>query len=155
MRSTMRATPGIRRGHRYAADSPTPGASKATAWIPRAVSSRSNGSARSRLAPSPVTSSSGRPLPRTEVRSRTPSTSTNRIAARSGEGSGERADTGDVPSDDKRLDGLRAFVGVDGLDVGHVPHHVEVEQDAVPAEQVPGLGDDLAGLAGVVHLRDR
>jgi hypothetical protein len=39
-----------------------------------------------------------------------------------------------------------------GLQVGHVPHHVEVQEDAVAAEQVPGLGDDLAGLAGVVHL---
>ena len=65
-----------------------------------------------------------------------------------------RALAGDVASDDEGLDGFGALVGVQGLQVGHVPHHVEVEEDAVAAEQVPGLGDDLAGLAGVVHLGD-
>src|SRR5690242_6765463 len=120
----------MRRGSGYGVDSPIPGASNATACTPRAVSSRSNGAARSRLAPRPVMSSSGRPLPRTDVRSRTPSTSTNRITGWSGQWSGEGADTGDVPADDERLDGLGSFVGVDRLDVGHVPDDVEVEQDA-------------------------
>src|SRR5918999_1336987 len=101
----------MRRGKLYAVDCPTPGASKLIACTPRATSCRSNGSARSRLAPIPVMINSGRPDPRAEVRSRTPSTSTSRIVAWSGEG----ADTGDIPADDQRLDGLGAFVGVDRL----------------------------------------
>src|SRR6266704_5085401 len=147
------AMPGIRRGQAYGVDCPMPGASKLIACKPRPASSRSNGAARSRFAPIPVTSSSGGPDPRTEVRirSRAASISTNRIVRPSG----ERAGTGDVPADDEGLDGLGAFVGVDRLDVGHVPDHVEVKQDAVAAEQVPCLEDDLPGLAGVVHLRDR
>jgi hypothetical protein len=36
------------------------------------------------------------------------------------------------------------------LDVGHVPDGVEVQQDAVAAEQVPGLGEHTSGLRGVV-----
>src|SRR5215831_20158908 len=131
--------PGIRRGQRYGLDSPMPGASKLTACTPRTASARSNGVARSRLAPSPVIRSRGGPDPRTEVRIRTPPASTNRMARPSGEGTG----TGDVPADDERLDGLGAFVGVDRLDVGHMPHHVEVQQDAVAAEQVTRFGDDL------------
>src|SRR5437016_3750002 len=109
----VRAIPGIRRGIRYGVDWPTPGASKLTTVWPRAASSRSNGSARSRLAPIPVINKSGGPDPRTDVRSRTPSTSTNRIVARPDERSDERPDTGDVPPDDQGLDGLGALVGVD------------------------------------------
>src|SRR5215475_4614240 len=143
--------PGIRRGQRYGLDSPMPGASKLTACTPRAASSRSKGVLRSRLAPRPVITSRGDPDPRTAARIRTPPASTNRMARPSGEGTG----TGDVPADDERLDGLGAFVGVNSLDVGHVTHHVEVQQDAIAAEQVSCFGDDLTGLAGVVHLGDR
>src|SRR5260370_42161245 len=106
-----------------------PGASKLIACRPRAASSRSNGTPRSRLAPSPVIISSGGPEPRTEGRSRTPPASTNRMAPASGEGAG----TGDVPADDERLDALCAFGGVDRLPVGPVPHPVDVRQDAVAA----------------------
>src|SRR5437763_1038670 len=120
--------PGIRRGRAYDVDCPTPGASKLIACRPRTASSRSNGALRSRLAPRPVMTSSGGPIPRTEVRSRIRSAlmSANRMV---GGWSGERAGTGDVPADDERLDGLGAFISVDGLDIGHVPHHVEVQQD--------------------------
>src|SRR6476659_5827907 len=132
-------------------------------WTPRRTSAVSKGSARSRPAPMPVISSSAFPLPRVRTRSRAPSTSRNcsRGAGQStvvggavGVGSDEGADTGDVPPDDQGLDGLGGFIGVYRLEVGHVPHDVVVEQDSVAAEQVPGLGDDLAGAAGVVHLRD-
>ena len=54
-----------------------------------------------------------------------------------------------------RVNRLRPLEGVNRLDVGHVPHHVEVEQDPVAAEHVAGLGDHLARLAGVVHLGER
>src|SRR5258708_28288164 len=125
-----------------------PGGSGLIPCRPVAGSGRSKGTARSRLAPSPVIRSSGRPDPRTETRSLTwsASTSTKRIVRSSGEGAG----TGDVPADDERLDGLGALVGVDRLDVGHVPHHVEVEQDPVAAKQIPGLEDDLPCLSGVI-----
>src|SRR5215471_7296064 len=126
---TVRAMPGIRCGQRYGLDSPMPGASKLTACTPRAASSRSNGAPRSRLAPSPVIMRRGGPDPGTAVRIRTPPASTNRMVRPSGESAG----TGDVPADDERLDGLGAFVGVDRLNVGHVPHHVEVQQDAIAA----------------------
>jgi hypothetical protein len=67
--------------------------------------------------------------------------STNRMVRPSGKGAG----TGDVPADDEGLDGLGAFLGAGRVDVGQVPHHVEVQQDAVAAEQVPWFGDNLPG----------
>src|SRR6478735_8720358 len=159
------ATPGIRLGHRYPVDSPTPGASKLIVRLPRVTISRSKGSANSRLAASPVMISSGGPLPRVEVRSRTRSTSRNLMTASSGGvarwfggwpvGSGEGADTGDIPSDDEGLDGLGALVGMQGLDVRQVPYHVVFEQNAIAAQKIPSFGDDLAGSAGVVHLGQR
>src|SRR4051794_21917865 len=112
---------------------------------PCRFSSRSSGADSSRLAPMPVSSRSGAPAPRTEVRSLTPSTSTNRM---DGADSGKGAHARDVLAHDERLDRLGALVGVQGLHVGHVPHHVEVQQYAVAAEQIAGLGDDLTGLAG-------
>src|SRR6478609_1307966 len=128
-------------------------------WNPRATIWSSNGSASSRLAPMPVISSSGSPVPRTRTRSRTSSTWMNRWSAAAGSRgpvrSDEGADTGDVPSDDEGLDGLGALVGVDGLNVRHVSDDVVVEQDSVAAQQIPGLGDHLTGAAGVVHLGDR
>src|SRR4029453_9017793 len=109
-----------------------------------------NGASRSRPAPMPLHRTSGGPglccwrspplaragwAPgRTDTRTSCPRTVTRRLR--------EGADTGDVPSDDEGLDGLRAFVRVQRLHVGHVPHDVEVEQDAVAAEQVPGRRDD-------------
>src|SRR5512138_212393 len=117
---------------------------------PRRFSSRSNGAARSRLAPIPVIRSSGGPArasPETLTRSRTPSTSRKLM-------SGEGTDTGDVPSHDEGLDRLGAFIRVQRLDVGHMPDDVEVEQYAVAAEQVARLGDNSPRLSGVVHLRD-
>src|SRR5215475_8124737 len=104
----------------------------------------------SRLAPMPLINSSGGRslrLPEIATRSRTPSTSTNWISR-------EGTDTGDISSHDESLNGLGAFVGVQGLHVGHVPYDVEVEQDAVTAEQIASFGHNLASLARVVHLRD-
>src|SRR3954454_8317152 len=136
----------------------------------RGSSTSMNGSSRSRLAPMPLQSTSGGPgsVPgRTDTRIARPRTVTNRrrpltwgprrIVERCWRSdsmgwSHECTDTGDVSSDDEGLYRLGAFVGVQGLHVGHVPHDVEVEQDAVAAEQVARLGHHLACLAGVVHL---
>src|SRR5680860_23989 len=70
----------------------------------------------------------------------------------SGISSGEGADAGNIAAHNQSLDVLGAFIGVDRLDVGHVPYHVVVEQDAVAAQQVPRFGDHLTRLEGVVHL---
>src|SRR5664279_1508313 len=121
-------------------------------WMPWAMISRSNGSASSSRAPRPLMISNGRPVPRVEIRSRTPSTSRKRMTAGPGGGapgasasadrstaadeSGEGSDTGDVPSDDEGLDGFGALVGVQRLDVGHVPDDVVVQQDPVAAQQL-------------------
>src|SRR5262249_61796381 len=111
--------PGIRGGQRYALDSPIPGASKLTACTPRAASSRSNGAASSRLAPSPVIISSGGPDPRTAVRIRTPPAATNRPARPSGEGAGTRAGT----AHNERLDRLGALGGWSHVVGDHVTYH--------------------------------
>src|SRR5918997_3939852 len=50
---------------------------------------------------------------------------------------------------------VRALVGVDPFEVGHVLHHAVVEQDAVAPEQVARRGGDLARLGDVVHLEHR
>src|SRR4249920_3112251 len=99
----MRANPGMRRGRRYREDSPVPGASRATVCTSCGLRARSNGTDISRLAPMPVSTSSGDPVPRTEVRSRSPSTSTYRMRGLLSSGG---ADTGDVLPHDERLDGL-------------------------------------------------
>src|SRR5262249_56473648 len=119
---------GGRRGRGQDPAPPVPGASTLIVWISAPSSRSSNGAHISRLAPIPMSSSSGRPSPRTATRSGTPSIVTVRTTRRPLD---ERADTGDVPSDDQCLDRLGALVRVDGLDIGHMPHDVVVEQDAV------------------------
>src|SRR5688500_15691259 len=47
---------------------------------------------------------------------------------------------------------VRALVGVDALDVGHVLHHAVVEQDTVAPEDLARRGRDAARLRDVVHL---
>src|SRR5215203_5740812 len=65
----------------------------------------------------------------------------------------EGVQTGDLAPHYERLHGVCALVGVDGLDVGGVPRDVVLEEDAVAAEDVAGVGADLPRLFGVVHLR--
>src|SRR5918997_588707 len=50
---------------------------------------------------------------------------------------------------------VRALVGVNPFEVGHVLHHAVVEQDAVAPERVARRGGDLARLGDVVHLEQR
>src|SRR6478609_5276339 len=91
----------MRRGRRYREDLPVPGASRATVCTLCALRARSNGTEISKLAPMPVSTSSGIPAPRTEVRSRSPSTSTYRMRGLLSSGG---ADTGDVlPRDERGL----------------------------------------------------
>jgi len=125
IRRTVAARPGIRRGIRYAVEPPVPGTSTVMVRTCRGSKRSSKGPHIPRFPPIPVSSSSGRPVPRIPTRRRAPSTSISRT---------ERADTGDVPSDDEGLDRLGALVRVDRLHVGQVPHDVEVEQDPVAAE---------------------
>jgi len=66
--------------------------------------------------------------------------------------SAECSDAGDVAADDKGLDGFGALERVDGLKVGHVPDDVVVEQDAVAAEQVAGVGEDRPALLVLCSL---
>src|SRR5918997_3727145 len=50
---------------------------------------------------------------------------------------------------------VRALVGVDPFEVGHVLHHAVVEQDAVAPERVARRGGDLARLGDIIHLEHR
>src|SRR5918994_615811 len=50
---------------------------------------------------------------------------------------------------------VRALVGVDPFEVGHVLHHAVVEQDAVAPERIARRSGDLARLGDVVHLEHR
>ena len=47
---------------------------------------------------------------------------------------------------------MRPLVGVDALQVGHVPHDGVLIQDAVGAKDGAGLAADLEGDVHVVHL---
>ncbi len=57
------------------------------------------------------------------------------------------ADAGDVFSHDQRVHLVRAFVRVDGLQVGRVAHDRVFVQDAVGPEDRPRLTRDLQGAA--------
>src|SRR5271165_5418663 len=60
--------------------------------------------------------------------------------------SGEGAVPGDVAADDERLDLRGALVGDERLRVAQVAHHVEIQQDAVTAEDVAGQAAHMTGL---------
>ena len=47
---------------------------------------------------------------------------------------------------------VRAFVGVHGLQVGGVPHHLKFGRDAVAAVHVAGDARDIQRLAAIVAL---
>ena len=87
------------------------------------------------LAPSRAARSAiSRPMPRLPPEM-------NRVLSREAHANAPIA--GDVAPDDQRLHRLGALVGVDDLDVAHVADDVVLEQDAVAAEHVARLGDDL------------
>jgi thiolase-like protein len=68
---------------------------------------------------------------------------------------GKRVEAGDLTSHYKGLHSVCALVGVNGLHVRVVARNVVLEQDPVPAQDVPRVGTYLAPLFGVVHLRQR
>jgi hypothetical protein len=53
------------------------------------------------------------------------------------------AQAGDVAAHQERLDRLRSLVRVDGLNIGHLPDDVVLQQDAVAAQQISCLGEDF------------
>src|SRR5690606_38372895 len=64
----------------------------------------------------------------------------------------ERAEPGQGLAHHQGVDLVGAFVGVDGLQVGHVPEDRVFEGDAVAAQHAPGEAGYFEGVAGVVHL---
>ena len=59
---------------------------------------------------------------------------------------------GDRAAHDQRVDVVRAFVGVDRLEVRGVAHHLEFGGDAVAAVHVAGDAGDIERLAAIVAL---
>ena len=64
-------------------------------------------------------------------------------------------DAGHRAPEHQRVDVVRAFIGVDGLEIVHHPHHVEFVGDAVGAVQVARRARDLERLAAIVALEQR
>src|SRR5207248_4268102 len=64
-------------------------------------------------------------------------------------------DPGDRTPEDQRVDVVRAFVGVDHLEVDDVADHAELVRDAVAAEHVARGARDVERLAAGVALHDR
>ena len=69
--------------------------------------------------------------------------------------SGERRDARLCATEDQRVDVVRAFVRIDGLEVQQVPDHVELVDDAVAAVHVARHPRDLERLAAGIALHDR
>src|SRR5438093_4365838 len=67
----------------------------------------------------------------------------------------KRRDPSDFLANSEQVDLVRAFVGKDRLEIGHMPHYWIFEADAVGAEDATRLTGDLQRLAHIVHLRHR
>ena len=66
----------------------------------------------------------------------------------------EGGDASDASAHYQGVDVVRALVGVDGLEVHHVPDDVVLIAHPVPPEHVPALPGDGERLAAVVPLQD-
>ena len=64
----------------------------------------------------------------------------------------EGAEAGDGAAHDEGVDVVRAFVGVDRLEVRGVPHHLEFGRDTVAAMHVAGDAGDLQRFPAIVAL---
>src|SRR5437879_64974 len=64
----------------------------------------------------------------------------------------ERTDPRDLLPQDQRVNVVRPLVGVHRLEVRQVPHRLILGQDAVGAEQSPGLAGDFGRHVHVVAL---
>src|SRR6185437_7759758 len=69
--------------------------------------------------------------------------------------SSESGDAGLRAAEDQRVDVVRALVGIHGFEVQHVPDHVELVDDAIPAVHVSRDARDIERLAATVALHDR
>src|SRR5205085_5083100 len=67
----------------------------------------------------------------------------------------EGRDPGLGPTEDQRMDVVRALVSIDRLQVHHVANHVVLVVDAVAAMHVAGEAGDIEGLAAIVALQQR
>src|SRR6266566_5580815 len=65
---------------------------------------------------------------------------------------GERAQAGDLLSQDQGVDVVRPLVGVHRFEVCEVPHRLVLGQDTVRAEEAPGLARDIGRHVHVVTL---
>jgi len=80
----------------------------------------------------------------------------NQLPAESGAGgSHECAETGDIPADEQRLDLGRSLVGDEALHVAHMAYYVEIECDAVAAQDVACHPAHFARLGAAVVLGER
>src|SRR5258707_15702894 len=115
-----------------------------TAW--RKFGSRTAGLATSRpaLGRSPCCPAAGSPSSRTAM-----------AAARSTVPLIEGLNTGDGAPQDQRVDVVRAFVGIDDLEVDEVADDAELVGDAVAAEHVARHARDVERLAAGISLHDR
>src|SRR6476659_2817417 len=69
--------------------------------------------------------------------------------------SAECLDAGDGAAEDQRVDVVRAFVGIDHLEVDDMADHAELVRDAVAAEHVARGAGDVERLAAGIALHDR
>src|SRR5260370_42252674 len=58
-----------------------------------------------------------------------------------------------LPSNNQRLDSIRALVGEHGFNVGMMASDVVLQQNAVGTEHLTRIGYDFAGQARLVHFR--
>src|SRR5262245_10600424 len=70
------------------------------------------------------------------------------LCARGGRGSRKRRDPGLRPPEDQCVDVVRAFIGVDRLEIHHVADHMELVGNAVTAMHVAGGTRDVERFAG-------
>src|SRR6266481_1166879 len=67
----------------------------------------------------------------------------------------ERRDAGLRPPEDEGMNVVRAFIGVDRLEIHHVADDVILVRDAIAAVHVPGDPGDVERLAAIVALQQR
>src|SRR5712664_2461556 len=67
----------------------------------------------------------------------------------------KRLNAGDGAAENEGVDVVGALIGVHGLQILRMPHHVVFDLDAVAAMHVAGHARDVERLAAIVALDDR